>query len=401
MKTHQLFLIGGLASTLAACGGSSSSSPGTEMTLNGTAATGLAISGATVNAKCSGGTGSTTTATDGTYKVVIENGALPCVLQVIHPADGKKLHAININGGVANLTPLTEMLSVRLMRTDMTTVFANMDPAAITKAVTPTTIKAAQTDIETVLQGIVDTSTLTDFYGTPLKAASTGNTTNGDAQDKLLDTLKSKMNGTQFTQTLSLLANAAPAGQPTTNVDTTFVPTITIQPMAVTMTAGVSRSLIAGVNYPPNVFYIRQPVSWSVVEAGGGTIDSNGLYVAPQKPGTYHVKAQREDFPNVSTTAVVTVSSDPMQDFTPELTVLPQTLTLSASTVYNFTAAINYPPNVFYIREPVSWSVVEADGGTINLNGLYVAPQKAGVYHVKAQRDDYPDLSVIVEVVIK
>src|SRR6516164_5351310 len=32
-------------------------------------------------------------------------------------------------------------------------------------------------------------------------------------------------------------------------------------------------------------------VTWSVVENGGGTVDSLGDYTAPTVPGTYHVRA--------------------------------------------------------------------------------------------------------------
>jgi hypothetical protein len=32
-------------------------------------------------------------------------------------------------------------------------------------------------------------------------------------------------------------------------------------------------------------------VSWSVDEAGGGTVGANGLYTAPATEGTYHVRA--------------------------------------------------------------------------------------------------------------
>jgi hypothetical protein len=48
-------------------------------------------------------------------------------------------------------------------------------------------------------------------------------------------------------------------------------------------------------------------VGWRVVEAGGGTITGAGLYTAPDQPGTYHVKVMREDFPQTTAIATVTV----------------------------------------------------------------------------------------------
>lgn len=44
-------------------------------------------------------------------------------------------------------------------------------------------------------------------------------------------------------------------------------------------------------------------------------------------------------------------------------------------------------------------SVVEADGGQIDaVTGLYVAPNKRGVFHVKAQSELTPALSLLIEV---
>ena len=65
----------------------------------------------------------------------------------------------------------------------------------------------------------------------------------------------------------------------------------------------------ASINYPPNTNPIRQPVTWAVVEPGGGAITPNGSYTAPAKFGTYHVKATRQDYPQLSATADVTVGT--------------------------------------------------------------------------------------------
>jgi len=50
-------------------------------------------------------------------------------------------------------------------------------------------------------------------------------------------------------------------------------------------------------------------VKWSVLEAGGGQIDANGLYTAPATPGTYHVRVASLADPNKSDDATVTVLS--------------------------------------------------------------------------------------------
>ena len=118
-----------LTAFLAACGGGggggSPTSAGTStipvsttLTVTGTAATGLAISGAIVNGKCKAGTGTATTQTDGSYNLVVTNGQLPCVLQVTNPADNTKLHTVVTGTGstaTANITPLTEMATARVL----------------------------------------------------------------------------------------------------------------------------------------------------------------------------------------------------------------------------------------------------------------------------------------------
>lgn len=44
-------------------------------------------------------------------------------------------------------------------------------------------------------------------------------------------------------------------------------------------------------------------VVWSILESGGGTINSNGLYTAPLQQGQYHVMAQTSNG-NLADTAV-------------------------------------------------------------------------------------------------
>lgn len=90
----------------------------------------------------------------------------------------------------------------------------------------------------------------------------------------------------------------------------TFKPSLSLQPKAVTLAPGAAQSFSAQINYEPDgPRFPRQPVTWAVVEAGGGEITRTGLYTAPSRPGTYHVKAEREDHPGVSDIATVTVAA--------------------------------------------------------------------------------------------
>jgi hypothetical protein len=86
-----------------------------------------------------------------------------------------------------------------------------------------------------------------------------------------------------------------------------FVPAISLRPVAVSLAKGASQPFQVEINYQEGVRYVRQPVGWRVQEPEGGTINGAGIYTAPNTAGTYHVEVRREDFPDVHTTATVTV----------------------------------------------------------------------------------------------
>lgn len=86
-----------------------------------------------------------------------------------------------------------------------------------------------------------------------------------------------------------------------------FKPTLRLRPVAVSLAKGTTQAFQAEINYPEGMRYMRQPVAWSVMEADGGAITGAGLYTAPAVVGTYHVQVKREDFPEITATATVTV----------------------------------------------------------------------------------------------
>ncbi|MEG1458836.1 MAG: hypothetical protein RSB37_00620 [Acetivibrio sp.] len=49
----------------------------------------------------------------------------------------------------------------------------------------------------------------------------------------------------------------------------------------------------------------------------------------------------------------------------------------------------------------VEWSIKEPDGGTIDENGMYTSPNRAGVYEILAQSKDDPDLKASTFVVVR
>jgi hypothetical protein len=76
---------------LGACGGGSSDQPAagpTPLALTGVAATGAAIAGQTVEAKCSTGTGTATSNADGSYTISVDGGR-----PAVRPEDHARLRA--------------------------------------------------------------------------------------------------------------------------------------------------------------------------------------------------------------------------------------------------------------------------------------------------------------------
>lgn len=77
---------------------------------------------------------------------------------------------------------------------------------------------------------------------------------------------------------------------------------VTVLPSVVNVTVGDSVQFIGS-----TLGTLDPAVTWSVQEAGGGTITTNGYYTAPQTAGTYHVIAKSRENPLISDMATVIV----------------------------------------------------------------------------------------------
>ncbi len=106
---------------------------------------------------------------------------------------------------------------------------------------------------------------------------------------------------------LLALACAAPGSNLPAKPAEPFRPQLKLRPVTVSLLTGGTQSFQAEINYQEGLRYLRQPVNWRVVEPQGGTINAAGLYTAPGTPGVFHVEVRREDFPDISATATVTV----------------------------------------------------------------------------------------------
>jgi hypothetical protein len=146
------------------------------------------------------------------------------------------------------------------------------------------------------------------------------------------------------------------------------VQSVQVTPKTVTLLRGATQSFAAAVTGTENV-----AVTWSVEESGGGTIDSSGVYTAPQNAeGTYHVVATSKANSGAQGNATVIVP-------VPQVKISPGSVTLVPGGAQTFSAAV-----VGLANMSVIWTVQEAAGGQINGAGFYSAPIGVGFYHVVA-----------------
>jgi hypothetical protein len=136
---------------------------------------------------------------------------------------------------------------------------------------------------------------------------------------------------------------------------------------------------------------VNTSVAWSVVEAGGGTVDATGRYVAPSGAGIFHVKAVSAADPAVSGAATVTVTQPPPPV---AVSVTPSAPGVDACKVLTLTATVTGTSN-----GAVTWSILEgAAGGAVSSAGVYTAPTAGGTYHVVATSVADPTKSAVATV---
>ena len=147
---------------------------------------------------------------------------------------------------------------------------------------------------------------------------------------------------------------------------------VSVSPSPASVTAGGTVQFTATVTGPTDT-----SVSWSVQEAGGGSINAAGLYSATLNPGTYHVVATSNANVKKSATTAIAVGA-PIT-----ITVSPATSKVDACSgaSVQFTAAFTGTADT-----RTAWSVQEANGGTVTTTGLYTKPAdgSVGTFHVIA-----------------
>ena len=216
---------------LTACGGggsatstSSGSSASGTLNASGAAATGAAITGGSVSVVCQGGSGTATTAADGTYSVSIPGASAPCLVQVTTADGGTTFYsALPAGETVANVSPVTHLVVAAALGTDPSgTSFT--PSASMANGVTASSVATAKTYVASVMTSLGATlPSTTDVLSGSYRPAT--DVSSGDAVDIAVDNLMAKtaMAGATVGSLSSVVASSTSAGLAASSAASTIV----------------------------------------------------------------------------------------------------------------------------------------------------------------------------------
>lgn len=151
-------------------------------TISGLAATGAALANAAVSAKCVSGSASGLTDTGGSFVLTLNNGQItPCLLQVTKGTT--VLHSFASGAGYVNVTPVTDLVVTKALGSDAAAAFSSFDAA--TAASINGGLVAAKAYVKTEITALTGSAQSGDPISGAFKV--------GDADDKVLDSLASKL----------------------------------------------------------------------------------------------------------------------------------------------------------------------------------------------------------------
>jgi len=298
---------------LAGCGGGGTSGTNAPvaMTVSGVASAGASIIGSVYLKDSSAQEFSTPIGADGTYSFDVTNLTAPFILKATGTANGQNytLYSLASATGVANINPLSHLAVIRAN--------GGLDPLSLYTNLTGSQLQSlkagltgALTEVQTLLQPILSQYNVTDANIIDIQY-----TINHLGIDLLFDTISFTINGSSLTLTnkstgavilTTPLSGNALNGQismadiPT--IATQAIGTVFVYPVSSAVLTGGTlqfKSIVKGTN--------NQAVTWNVIEAGGGSITSAGLYTAPSGAGNFHVVATSVNNPSKSATASVRV----------------------------------------------------------------------------------------------
>lgn len=294
-----------LVLAMAGCSGTAENS---SSTVSGVAAAGSALVGtaylkdSSVPAKEL----SSPLAADGSFVFNLNGLTAPYILKATGTANGRTftLYSFAPTAGIANINPLSSLAMILAYGSDdLQSIYDSPDFA--TMLVIMNSLPSAITNVQTALH-----PTLVKFGAGTVNFISDPYVANHQGIDLFLDNaIISTSNGviTLYDLTTNRAVQTTLNGFNAGTFDFILNPittagTVCISPTVSSMNTNASRtftSIVIGSN--------DQGVTWSVVEANGGSITNGGVYTAPATAGTYHVKATSRVDSTKSATATIEV----------------------------------------------------------------------------------------------
>jgi hypothetical protein len=311
MKTfmNQLFVVVRLvllALLASACGGGGSSSVSSSQTsavITGVAATGAAIAGGTVTAKCASGTATGITTTNGSFTLTLAGGQVPpCLLQVTSVGSPSvTLYSFADGAGNYNINPLTDMAVAKSLSGSPDVAFTTF--SASSGATISSGLAAAKT--------YVNASLTTAGLNTPSVDLFTGAFAVGDPNDRLLDTLAAALRSKG--KSLADLRTVASTGAALTSILGTPIPTTgtpTISSFAPLAAIAGSTVTITGTGFNTSVALNKVKFATGTADVAAGLATVTGATATELK---VTVPAAAVSGPisilNTATTSVLAVST--------------------------------------------------------------------------------------------
>jgi hypothetical protein len=134
---------------------------------------------------------------------------------------------------------------------------------------------------------------------------------------------------------------------------------------------------------------VATDVTWSIVEPGQGSVNDAGTYTSPNHSGTYHLLATMPIAARSVMTEIAVVNSG-----STSIAVAPEIVHLAPN------ASIQLSAQVFGGTSSINWFVMGGNStyGTVTSGGYYSAPNRTGVFLVKASHGlVYAYVTVIVQ----
>lgn len=155
-----------------------------------------------------------------------------------------------------------------------------------------------------------------------------------------------------------------------------------VQPQSSTLLPGMNELFLSKV-----IGQVDQSVVWSSTTGNPSSITAAGVFTAPSTLGMYTVKATpAHGTPSIPGQASVNVVSPfPMQVAPSYVQVRPGTSSaFQAWSAFQGWSPANASGALGSVPLPVTWSVIETNGGSVTAGGVYTAPAVQGTYHVMA-----------------